>query len=314
VIVSSPSPPHPLPGLADLPPLDRPVLHDIAVVIPTLGRDILDNVLASMVGGTAWPERIIVVDQSDGRRVAEMLGRAQALGVGTLRVTSAPRGRAAALNLGIAQVDARYLAITDDDCVVAHDWLETMRSALVEHPGTIVSGQVLEVGEEAPVAVVLRRTAEVRTRPSLTFDLLVGGNCGMPKELFVRIGPYDEDPRVALAEDTEYAYRALRAGARLGFVPEIRVWHYAWRDAGQRERQFRGYARSHGAFYGKYLRQFDTLIAAKASIHLARACRRWIRATIAGDENLAAHGRAYTLQLVPGIIEGLRSPWEDRIA
>ena len=107
--------------------------------------------------------------------------------------------------------------------------------------------------------------------------------------------------------DTEYAYRTLRAGFRLVFSPDIVVWHYAWRDAGQRDRQLRGYARSHGAFYGRYLRRGDAFMALKALIHLGRASRRWLRSSLAGDENLAAHGKAYTLQLLPGIIDGMRA-------
>ena len=308
------APPDPLPGLADLAPLEKPVLDDISIVIPTLGRDILDNVLASMVAADAWPERIVVVDQSGGDEIAGMLGRAEGLGVRTERVISPLRGRAAALNLGIGQVRTAYLAITDDDCVVASDWLGTMRAALLDHGDAIVSGQVMDMGDEAPVAVVLRSEHEIRTKPSLRFDLMVGGNCGMPKAVYDRVGPFDEDPRLSLAEDTDYAYRALRKGVRLAFVPDVAVWHYAWRDRGQRDRQFRGYAKSHGAFYGKHLRRRDAFIALRAAIHFTRALRRWVRSSLTGDADMAAHGRAYTLQLLPGIMDGLRPDREQRAA
>jgi GT2 family glycosyltransferase len=301
------APQNPLPGLDDLTIRSAPVLEDISVVIPTLGRSILDNVLASMVSGEAWPARIIVVDQSGGEEIARMLDRVERAGVRTLRVVSEPAGRARALNLGIREVDTRYLAITDDDCVVAPDWLVAMRTALGGHENAIVSGRVEDVGDEEAVAIVLQSTYELRTRPSLRFDLMVGGNCGMAKAMYDRVGPYDEDLRVRLAEDTEYAYRALRSGCRLAFVPDVAVWHYAWRDMSQRELQFRGYARSHGGFYGKYIREGDAFIALRAILHLGRSARRWIRASISGDENMMAHGRAYTTQLVPGIIAGMRT-------
>jgi GT2 family glycosyltransferase len=300
-------PPDPLLGLADLEPRETKVLDDISVVVPTLGRTLLDKVLASMVSGTVWPHRIILVDQSGGEEMARMLEQVEALGVRTHRVVSAPRGRSAALNLGIAEVKTRHFAVTDDDCVVAPDWLQTLRDTLLANEGAIVSGQVEDVGPEDPLTPVHRTGPEIRTRPSLIYDRMVGGNCGMPTHLFAEVGPFDEDPRLRLAEDTEYAYRTLRAGFRLVFSPDIVVWHYAWRDAGQRDRQLRGYARSHGAFYGRYLRRGDAFMALKALIHLGRASRRWLRSSLAGDENLAAHGKAYTLQLLPGIIDGMRA-------
>jgi hypothetical protein len=56
----------------------------------------------------------------------------------------------------------------------------------------------------------------------------------------------------------------------------------------------------------------DGFMALKATIHLTRSLRRWVRCSLTGDENMAAHGRAYTLQLVPGIIDGLRAEPKER--
>jgi GT2 family glycosyltransferase len=278
------------------------------VVIPTLGRPILECALASLVAGTAWPARIVVVDQSADDQVARMLEKTERAGVRTRRVVSPPRGRAPALNLGVRAVDSRFLAITDDDCVVAPDWLECLLGRLHSHGNTIVSGRVEDVGDEESVANVLGRTPVTRTRPSLRFDVMTGANMGIEKTVYDHVGAFDEDPRLRLAEDTEYAYRALRRGVTLMYAPEVRIWHYAWRDLGERERQFRGYARSHGGYYGKYIRKGDLFIVAKAIVHMTRSLRRWTLASWRGNENMAAHGKAYSLSLVPGIIAGLRKP------
>jgi GT2 family glycosyltransferase len=165
---------------------------------------------------------------------------------------------------------------------------------------------VEDVGDEESVAHVLSREEVTRTRPSLVYDVITGANSGMAKAVFERVGPFDEDPRVQLAEDTEFAYRALRRGVTLVYAPEVRVWHYAWRDLSQRARQFRGYALSHGGYYGKYIRRGDMFIAAKALVHLTRSLRRWVRSTWKGNANMAAHGKAYSLYLLPGMIAGFR--------
>lgn len=299
-------PPDPLPGLGDVRGGIRPVESRVTVVIPTLGRPILEQCLASMVGGDVWPACIIVVDQGMDDTVERLLARVEALGVTTRRIHAPPRGRAAGLNLGLRLVDTEFLAVTDDDCVVAPDWISQITRALEAHPGGIISGRVEDVGDEASIAHALSMTYEVRTRPSLIYDLMLGGNLGMHRSVLDRAGFFDEDPRVRLAEDTEYAYRALRSGVSLAYVPDVAVWHYAWRDAAQRAHQLRGYARCHGAFYGKYIRRGDLFIAARAALHLGRAARRWARSRWRGDAEMAVHGRSYALGLLPGILEGLK--------
>lgn len=299
-------PPDPLPGLDGVQAGMRLLEARLTVVIPTLGRPILEQCLASLVGGEAWPACIVVVDQGKDDAVELLLARVEALGVRTRRIHALPRGKAAGLNLGLAAVDTEFLAITDDDCVVAPDWVSLMARALESHPGSIVSGRVEDVGDEASIAHALSMTYELRTRPSMVYDLMLGANLGMHRSVLDRVGYFDEDWRVRLAEDTEYAYRALRAGVTLAYVPDVAVWHYAWRDAAQRDRQLRGYARCHGAFYGKYIRRGDLFIAGRAALHVARAVRRWLRSRWRGDADMAVHGRSYALGLVPGILEGLK--------
>jgi hypothetical protein len=48
------------------------------------------------------------------------------------------------------------------------------------------------------------------------------------------------------------------------YAPEIAVRHYARRGENLRLVQYQDYARSHGGFYGKYLRKGDWYIALRA--------------------------------------------------
>jgi hypothetical protein len=93
----------------------------------------------------------------------------------------------------------------------------------------------------------------------------------------------------------------------IGFVPDVAVSHVGWRKHDQRLEQYRGYARSHAAFFGKYLRRGDGFMLLRAGIHFVRAARRWLRGAIRGDRELSANGRCYVVQFVPGLIAGLRS-------
>jgi GT2 family glycosyltransferase len=129
---------------------------------------------------------------------------------------------------------------------------------------------------------------------------------GTSMDVIQHVGLLDEDPRLRTAEDGEWAYRALRAGVPIIYAPEVAVRHFGWRDDSKRRTQYRDYARSHGGFYGKYLRQGDWFIALRVLVHLVRALHWWLRGTMNGDQELTVFGRAYLTGLLPGILAGMR--------
>jgi len=90
-------------------------------------------------------------------------------------------------------------------------------------------------------------------------------------------------------------------------APEAAVTHLGWRDDSARSDQYADYARSHGGFYGKYLRRGDAFIAARAVVHWMRAFRRWTVGALSGDRERARFARAYVLGLPSGIRAGWRS-------
>jgi GT2 family glycosyltransferase len=283
----------------------RPIAEDITVVIPTLGRPILEESLYWIVSGTLWPKAIIVVDQSSNPGVAALMERVGALGICSRYIPSDQRGRASGINRGLEQVQTAFVAITDDDCFVESDWLEQLLCHLRQHPEALVTGRVEAAGDDVIVVVTSPEPAIYR-KPRLKFDSMSGGNMATSMAVFDRIGYFDENPSLATAEDAELSYRALRNHVYIVYRPEPGVRHFGWRDKGSRARQYQGYARSHGGFYGKYLRKGDLFIALRALSHFARSGRRWLAGALTGDEESALLGRAYVLSLFPGILAGLR--------
>ena len=284
----------------------KPVLEDISIVIPTLGRDILEQSLFWILDGSAWPGCLIVVEQGANLKVAEWLKRVREIGIRVKHILSSQRGRSAGVNRGLEQVDTRFVAITDDDCFVEGNWLINMANKLRLSPDAVVTGRVEAAGEDM-VVVVTSTIPSVQSRPRLKFDSMSGGNMGTSLDVFRKVGLFEEDSVMATAEDAEFAYRALRKGISLRYEPEVVVAHFGWRDESKRVEQYRHYALSHGGFYGKYLRRGDLFILARAAGHFIRALRRWVRGKMNGDVELARVGRAYCTNLVPGITAGLRS-------
>jgi GT2 family glycosyltransferase len=287
------------------------VLSEITVVIPTLGRAILQESLRCIAEGSAWPSRLLVVDQGRSSQVADWVEDLRSAGLDAEHIPSRGRGRAAGVNRGLERVRTRFVAITDDDCFVDVDWLDRMVQQLEAQPDAIVTGRVepydrTEAGQ-APVAlVVTSRIPAVYRRPRLKYDSMSGGNLGIWMTVVGQVGYFDQDARLRTAEDGEWAYRALRSGVPIVYAPDVVVRHVGWRDRTGRQQQYRDYARSHGGFYGKYLRKGDWFIALRAVVHHLRALRRWVRGVFTGDREASSMGRAYVTGLLPGILAGLR--------
>lgn len=284
----------------------KPFLNDISLIIPTLGRPILEQCLYWILMGSSWPACLIVVEQGSNRNVAGWLERVQQIGIPVKHILSTQRGRSAGINRGLEQARTRFVAITDDDCFVEESWLSNMANKLQQYPQTVITGRV-EAAGEAMVVVVTSLTSSIQNRPRLKFDSMSGGNMGASLDIFRKVGLFEEDPVMATAEDAEWAYRALHKGIPIRYEPMVVLAHFGWRDAGKRVEQYRDYALSHGGFYGKYLRRGDLFMLVRAAGHWGRALRRWVRGTVTGDAELARLGKAYCLNLLPGIRSGMRS-------
>ena len=299
------------------PEAPRPVVEDVSLVIPTVGRDILESCLAYLVTGTRWPASVVVVDQGRRVQVAEMMERLRALGIHCEYVPSTERGRSAGINRGLERVNTRFVTITDDDCFVSPSWLEIMTAKLRAQPDQILTGRVALAGDEdAPFSVMLDTQPAVHTKPTVRLHPFIGGNVGMAMSLVRRIGPFDEHPCLASAEDSDYGHRALRLGIPIAYDPEVVLYHYHWRDAQERAVRYGDYARSQGGFYGTHLRHGDFIVLLQAVRDLIRSPIRWMRGLISRDRELIENGRASTLNLPPGIIAGLRrktfpAPWQE---
>ena len=284
----------------------KPLLNDLSLVVPTLGRPILEQCLYWILMGSSWPACLIVVEQGSNPDVAGWLERVRGFGIPVRHILSTQRGRAAGINRGLEQTPTRFVAITDDDCFVEEAWLGNMSARLQQHSQAVITGRVEAAGDDM-VVVVTSPTPSTQNRPRLKFDLMSGGNMGASLDTFRKVGLFEEDPVMATAEDAEWAYRALRRGVSIRYEPDVVLAHFGWRDTAKRAEQYRDYALSHGGFYGKYLRRGDLFILLRAAGHFGRALRRWVWGTVAGNAEVAMLGKAYFLYLLPGIGAGMRS-------
>ena len=216
------------------------------------------GILANDYGGF----ELVVIDQSsdDTSRdsIAEFLADPR---VHYLR--SGTKGLARARNIGISTARAEFIAMTDDDCEVPHDWLERMTEALTSDRNIgVVFGNVVTGPHDTAAGFISayeRKSAFVATsmrdKPKVEG---IGACMGIRKSVWQALGGFDEmlgaGSRFESADDTDFAIRALMAGYRICETPKVSVVHHGFRTWKEGRRLISGYLFGIGATIGKHVR------------------------------------------------------------
>jgi glycosyltransferase involved in cell wall biosynthesis len=228
---------------------------DLSVVIPCLnaagklGEQL--EALARQEWDGWW--EVIVADNgsSDGsravaQRYAERLPHVRCIDA------SQRRGAPFARNAGAAAAQGEGLAFCDADDVVAPGWVEALACALDRH--VIVAGRMdfdaLNVGWTATSRPrVQTEGLQYGPRPGF-LPHAGGGNLAIRRELFNRLGGFDES--LPVLEDTDLCWKAQLAGAQLHFCSDALV-HVRLQDSmANTFRQARRYAHYNVILYKRY--------------------------------------------------------------
>jgi GT2 family glycosyltransferase len=283
----------------------RRVLEDLTIIIPTVGRPILQRCLETITAGSVLPAQIIVVDQGNNPLVVNWVQSLRDFGLDIYHLRSANRSPASARNQGLSQVQTFFVVTLDDDCLPENDWLEKMYIKLQNNPGVIITGRVEAAGDGVPPSVVTSDIPRLMRRPSVRIpNPLPIGNMGCAIGTARRIGPLDE--KLFAAEDIDWAYRALCVGIPILYAPEIVVNHFHWRNNSELAATFQEYSWGLGSFYGKHLRKGDLSMIVRTAISLFRGVKDLIFGVIKKDNSLWANGHARMTHLLPGLLAGLQ--------
>jgi glycosyltransferase involved in cell wall biosynthesis len=210
--------------------------------------------------GLAW--EVVVADNGSTDATQALIGEFS--GRIPLRVVDEPRpGLAMARNTALAASRGRLLLVTDDDCVVAPDWLTVAVDLLRAEPMQLIGGRV-ELGDplDLPLAIKTSRTPDTLTDTSGLWGFLHGANLAFGRCVVERAGGFDPrfgaGSRLRSAEDVDFAYRALRSGIRIAYEPELVVHHFHGRRGdGIWYQQVGDHAFGFGAMATKYALRGD---------------------------------------------------------
>jgi GT2 family glycosyltransferase len=293
---------------------EHSVAADVTVLIPTVGRALLEGCLDSIAAGTVWPAEVVVVDQSQTDLIVPWVERLRSAGLPFTHVRSQQSGIAAATNRGLERVQTPFVATTHDDCRVRANWLETISARVRGIGDAIVTGRVEPEGDGVVLTIVTSAEPTTYSRPMIDRDVLFPPNMALPIRLLERIGYLDEHPSLRLAgEDNEWAYRALRSGIPIVYDPDAVVSHVAWQGRDELKEVYRRYAKGQGAFYGKYVRRGDPFIVVRTIRDFVRAPWLVTRAALTRNPELMAMGLGELTGLPAGLLAGLRNPGDGTV-
>jgi glycosyltransferase involved in cell wall biosynthesis len=210
-----------------------------AVVAAYQAERFIAEALESILGQSCPPDEVIVVDDGSTDGTAAELDRF----AGRIRIVRQPnRGCPAAFNTAFREARGDFVAMCGADDIWEPHKLEWQIETIRSHPQVdvlcghaVLVGRVQEDHLRPPAAGVLDST--------LFREALFRENCVcapsvlIRRSLFERLGPFVEDFG---ADDYEYWFRCLRAGAQFYYDPRTLMrWRqhgsnlsgrYAWMD------------------------------------------------------------------------------------
>jgi len=151
-------------------------------------------------------------------------------------LTQKHKGPAAARNLGIKNAKGEIIAFTDDDCVPPANWLQKLYDGFKRHPEVAVVSGYQEAPEEILQKNVTAQYERFQTRQLYggKDKEIVGGmqtpggvtnNMAIRKEVFDKVGLFDENFPVPAGEDADLKKRIARDGFKFLYIP-LKVEHY----------------------------------------------------------------------------------------
>jgi len=223
---------------------------DISVIVCTHNRSkelrrLLESLEVQKVDANSCWEVIIVDNNSsdDTRPVVERFADHSRLNLDYL--LEKRQGKSHALNRGVSAARAPILAFTDDDVIADPWWVTEMLAATQAYDNNCFGGAVvaawpdsaprwlLKPHPRSPVgsAIVAHDLGPQPRFYTFRDDPPVGANLFFRRAVFDKYGGFRADlgpgsgARFAYGEDSEFCYRLMKAGEKILYLPQAKVFH-----------------------------------------------------------------------------------------
>jgi glycosyltransferase involved in cell wall biosynthesis len=167
-------------------------------------------------------------------------------------------GLSHARNCGLEQATGRTVAFTDDDCTLAPDYFVQLERAYARDVMPSVRGGRVELGDPRDLPFTIKTDMVLQKfaggHPG---GFIHGCNLTMSRSVLERVNRFDirlgAGQPIGSAEDSDFVYRAYRAGVTVLYDPSIVVFHnHGRRDPTEVKRLQDLYNLGNGALYAKH--------------------------------------------------------------
>ena len=195
----------------------------VSIVIPAYNAE---RTLAECLAGClaqSLPEYEVILVDDGSRDATAAIAQAHPIRY----VHQANRGPASARNHGARVARGKFVAFLDADCVPRPDWIERLLEGFTTEDTVAVGGAYGIANPHNGLARFIHEEIRLRHEGfSETVDFLGSFNVAYRKEAFEASGGFDENFRIASAEDNDLAYRLADNGGVLRFTGRAIVEHY----------------------------------------------------------------------------------------
>jgi GT2 family glycosyltransferase len=202
-------------------------LPSFDLVVATVDRVAeLERLFASLDAQTHRSFRVLLMDQNPDDRLSPVLGRARSFELVRLR---SERGLSRARNVALDRIKGDLVAFPDDDCTYEPALLHAVARRFAEDGELdgLVGRAVDEDGSSSPS---WSATPALLTRDNL-WNRAISYTIFLRSRIVERVGLFDETLGLGSngmrgsGEEIEYLVRALAAGARIAYDPQLLVTH-----------------------------------------------------------------------------------------
>src|ERR1051326_649118 len=283
-----------------------------SVIIPTHNRHtLLEQSLESLFRQDFADFEIIVVNDGSTDATDERLLEYSAGGK-IQYIKQSRRGPGAGRNAGIVRAQGRYLAFTDDDCVVPVDWLRRFSDVFNSGRVDIIGGTVQNcidnnIYSQLSQEIVNHFVSNLNKNGRAS-GFLTSNNIAYNAQGLRNAGCFEERFRVAGGEERAVNARILRNGGISTLIPGLVVKHYHRMTARSFFRQQRNYGRGAFLLHRIIARELQLPPTALPVSAYATLVASWLNAGIlAGSRKLFLFVTGQAMVMIGFLLEALSS-------
>jgi len=189
----------------------------ISVIIPAYNAaKHIKETLQSVLSQTYPNIEILVIDDGSTDNTKQIV---KSFGAKVRYYYQENSGPSAARNKGVKEAKGKYIAFIDSDDLWCKTALEKMMVSLKENHSDLVFSNALISYENGSEEIFwVEKPSNQNIFSNLIFENFLLMNCLVNKEIFKRVGPFDET--LKKVEDFDFWLKAAKAGCKFSFINE----------------------------------------------------------------------------------------------